>query len=547
MMGKGLEAHDASAPRLDMALDAAPPKEQGVRSSSMMSTSELMRYRAGPNLIEYKIEMHRRFALPVACLMLAMVGIPLGIATRKGGKSAGYVNAVFLAFFCYYLSSITLIGFARQQKLPVSLAIWLPDAAFGLAGLFLIYRMERPGDRDLLAGARNWISGHIEALKSRAGKHGGAPRFSDWRTLLLPQVVDTYILSQFVFYFALLLTSFVSLTLIYNFFELMNEMVKNHIPLMKMFKYLFFLTPELIYRTLPVSVLVAVLVTFGILSKQNEVIAFRACGVSLYRLALPILACGTVLSAGLFAFDFYYVPGANREQEALRNEIKGRPTQTYVNPDRKWIMGSKGSIIYYYRYFDGPAEMMAGVSVFELDPKSFHLVRQISAETGHWNRPQKTWVFENGWYSDFEPSGRTVSRYTATTFPELSDPPDYFLKEQVPEQQMNFIELNHYIGDLQRSGFDTVRLQVQFFRKFSVPLFALIMALLAVPFSFMVGNRGAMTGIGLSIVIAISYWGVSTLFEKVGDYSQLPAAMAAWSPDVVFTLAGLYMLLRLRS
>jgi LPS export ABC transporter permease LptG len=313
-----------------------------------------------------------------------------------------------------------------------------------------------------------------------------------------------------------------------------------------MFTYLFFLTPELIYRTLPVSVLVAVLVALGVLSKQNEIIAFKACGVSLYRLALPILIGGTVLSGGLFAFDHYYVPGANRKQEALRAEIKGQPTQTYRKPERKWIMG-RGSRIYCYRYFDQPESTMAGLDVFELDPKSFAMVRQIEAERARWSASLNAWVFENGWFSDFGGGERQYKAFQVTTFPELNEPPDYFLKEPPKDEQMNFIELDGYIRDLRQSGFDTMKLQVEFYRKFSVPLFALIMALIAVPFGFMVGNRGAMTGIGVAIVIAIAYWGVSSVFDKAGGVGQLPATMAAWSPDVIFALAGLYLVLRLRS
>ena len=76
-----------------------------LRSASM-STRQLMAYGNGPDWIEVRVELHQRFALPVACIVLAMVGIPLGIATRKGGKSAGYVIALFLGFFCYYLASL---------------------------------------------------------------------------------------------------------------------------------------------------------------------------------------------------------------------------------------------------------------------------------------------------------------------------------------------------------------------------------------------------------------------------------------------------------
>jgi LPS export ABC transporter permease LptG len=323
-------------------------------------------------------------------------------------------------------------------------------------------------------------------------------------------------------------------------------MVRNKIPLSMMFRYLFFLTPALIYETLPISVLVAVLVAFGVLTKQNEITAFKASGVSLHRLIAPILLGSTVFSVGLFAFDFYYVPGANRIQDALRDKIKGRATQTYLAPE-KWIMGH-GSRIYYYRYFDASAEpAMLDVNVFELDPTTFRMVRQIQAERARWSRALKQWVFENGWFSDYSRNKRIPERFQATTFPELTEAPDYFLKEQLQDKQMNFLELEAYIKDLQQSGFDTVKLQVQFYRKFSVPLFALIMAMIAAPFGFMVGSRGAMTGIGASIGIGIAYWGLSTLFEAVGNVSQLPPAMAAWSPDVVFALAGLYLGLRMKT
>jgi lipopolysaccharide export LptBFGC system permease protein LptF len=117
----------------------------------------------------------------------------------------------------------------------------------------------------------------------------------------------------------------------------------------------------------------------------------------------------------------------------------------------------------------------------------------------------------------------------------------------VQEKQMNFLRLKGYIRDLQERGFPTGKLQVQFYLKFALPLFALIMAMIAIPFGFLVGSRGAMTGIGVSIAIALSYVGISTLFEKIGEVGQLPPVMAAWAPDVVFGLAGLYLLLRMKS
>ncbi|MFN7998750.1 MAG: LptF/LptG family permease [Bryobacteraceae bacterium] len=550
-MGKDMVGYDSFFPRGDQALYAAPPTQVARRPFSEMNTRELSRYsRTGADWVEARIELHRRLALPVACLVLALVGIPLGVSSRKGGKSGGYVTAVFLAFFCYYLAFITLVGLARQRALPVEVAIWLPNTVFAIAGLIAVSRMEVPGGRDVVGALRDAFGAVLSGLRDRflpARQTAARSSSPHYRWPLLPQILDTYILTNFVFYFVVLLASFVSMTQIYNFFELLGDIVRNKIPLSKVFAYLFFLTPRLVYETLPISVLVGVLVTFGVLTKHNEVTAFKACGISLHRLAVPILVVSAFLSGGLFAFDHYYVPDANRRQDALRNEIKGRAVQTYLSPERKWIFG-RGPRIYYYKFFDQAEGVMGGVIVYELEPETFQLVRQISAERARWQPSLKTWIFENGWSREFH-GNRSIplTAFQVRTFPDLTEPPSYFLKEVKQDKQMNFQELDSYIRDLQQSGFDTVSLRVQFYRKFSVPLFALIMAMISIPFGFLVGNRGAMAGIGVSIGIAVTYWGIGLLFEKIGDVNQLPPAIAAWSPDALFSLTGLYLLLRMRS
>ena len=168
-MSKDLMSRDTVAPTGQQGLDASPPSRTPLRSVGM-GTRQLMAYpRNKPDWIEYQIELHRRFALPVACLMLAMVGIPLGIATRKGGRAAGYVNAIFVAFFCYYLAFVSLIGLARQRTLPVPVALWLPNAVFFVAGLIFLARLEKPGDSDFFGDLRARVGGFLQGAEgSRA-------------------------------------------------------------------------------------------------------------------------------------------------------------------------------------------------------------------------------------------------------------------------------------------------------------------------------------------------------------------------------------------
>jgi len=213
-------------------------------------------------------------------------------------------------------------------------------------------------------------------------------------------------------------------------------------------------------------------------------------------------------------------------------------------------MGHESRRIYYYVYFDPTAHVMAGVNVFDLDPTTFRLRREIVAERAQWDPYIKKWLFEKGWSCEFQ--ARSCSNFKSfdsetATFPDLTEAPDYFLTEVVQEKQMNFWQLDRYIRGLQERGFRTAKLQVQYYLKFAIPLFALIMAMIAVPFGFLVGNRGAMTGIGISLAIGISYKGLGILFEKLGDANLLWPTMAAWSPDVLFVLAGGYLLLRMRS
>jgi lipopolysaccharide export LptBFGC system permease protein LptF len=130
------------------------------------------------------------------------------------------------------------------------------------------------------------------------------------------------------------------------------------------------------------------------------------------------------------------------------------------------------------------------------------------------------------------------------TFAELAEPPVYFKKEVKQSSEMNYEELSRYIKDLQQSGFDVVRLRVQLQKKFAFPLITFVMAVLAVPFALSTGRRGALAGVATAIGIAVMYWVASGLFEAMGNVSQLPAALAAWAPDVIFAFAGGYMILK---
>jgi LPS export ABC transporter permease LptG len=368
-----------------------------------------------------------------------------------------------------------------------------------------------------------------------------------WRlfNLHFPTILDDYVLRDFTLYLTMIVAAFLMLLLVFTLFELLGDIMRNQVSPLTVGEYLLNVVPYFLYNTTPLSMLLAVLVTFGLLQRSNEITAIKATGISLYRIIVPVLIASTLVAGVLFLSDQLYLPYTNKRQDALRNRIKGKPAQTYLRPDRKWIFGQR-SDIYYYQFFDPDRDVFGSVSVFQFDPHTFQITHRISADRAHWSSSMGRWVYEEGWERSL--SGSAIENYhkfDAATYPELAEAPAYFKKEIKQSSEMSYEELRRYIHDLEQSGFDVVRLRVQLQKKIAYPLITLVMAVLAIPFALSAGKRSAVTGIATAIGIGVVYWTISGLFEAMGNLSQLPPAVAAWSPDLVFGFIGGYLILRM--
>ena len=523
----------------------------------------------------YRIEFNKRFSYPFACLVLMLVGVPLGISSKRGGKSTGFVLTILLVFV-YYVLSLIGIAFAKTGKLNPFVGVWGANLIFAAAGALLLFQMSRGGIALSLVGrigqGLNKLYTHFTTKGSDLGSTLRPP---DIATILrrlrgilgtrFPLILDDYVMREYVTNLALILAAFSSLFIIFTFFELIGDIIRNRTPLVTVGDYLLNLIPYIIYNVTPLCSLVAVLITFGALNRSSELTAMKATGISLYRVVAPVLVIAMLISCALFAFDDLYLPAANRRQDALRAIIKGKPAQTFLRPDRQWMSGQSTqpappeansadptahpaappSRIFYYQFFDPYKNVFANLTVFEFDPNSFVLTRRIFAASARWDDRVSRWVFENGWQRTF--SGDTVSSFqpfTLSTFPEIHEQPSYFTKEDLQAQEMNYGELSRYITDLKESGFDTKRLAVQLYKKIADPLTTLVMAILAVPFALSMGKRGGLVGIATAIGLAIAYWVIAGIFNAMGNVNTLPAFLAAWSPDLLFGITGAYLLLR---
>lgn len=532
----------------ELSLPETQKPAQEVVPVAQLSTPELMRqtHNRNPEFARwYWIELNRRFALPTACLVLVLIGIPLGLSSRKGGKGAGFVVTIVLVFV-YYFISVTGISLARGGKLPPVLGVWMANIIFGVVGTLLLWRVDRmPIEFGLGQALMNEVRSWTQALR-----RGRKEERVQWRprqrlfSTRFPLILDDYVLRTFLGYLFLILATLVVLFLIFTYFELLSDIVRNKISIFTQGEYLINEIPAVLYLITPLSVLLAVLVAFGLLQKSNEITAMKATGVSIYRVVIPILLIATVIAGSLFVLDQWYLPYSNKRVETLRNNIKGKPAQTYLRPDRKWIFGQHNTI-YYYEFHDPDRDQFANISAFEFDPRTFEITRRVYASRAHWGQLVQSWIFEDGWERTFNGDSVTGFRpFRVDTFAELNEQPGYFNKEVRQYSEMNYDELKAYIRDLQQSGFDVVRLRVQLYKKIAFPLITLVMAVLAVPFALSAGKKGALTGVAVALSIAVVYWVTQGLFEAMGNVSQLPPVLAAWAPDVIFGLAGGYFILK---
>jgi LPS export ABC transporter permease LptF/LPS export ABC transporter permease LptG len=537
--------------------EAGSKQEQEPAPMAQLSTRDLPREarKTNPSAARwYNTEFHRRFALPAACLVLALVGIPLGLSSKKGGKSAGFVLTIILVL-AYYSLSLSGVSFARQGKIPPALGAWLADIVFLLCGGVLLWRAERrpfeitwshwnPFKHRL---EKDWLKKDRRAFfrAPRAESAGtGAERRRRLFTARFPTLLDDYVLREFMVYLVMVLATFLMLFLVFTVFDLLGDILRTQVSLVIVGEYLLNVAPFYLYLILPLGILMAVLITLGLMQRSSEITAIKATGVSIYRLIVPVLVAAILLACGLFFFDQFYLPYTNKRQDALRSQIKGKPPQTYLNPGRKWIFGQHSNI-YYYQFFDSDRDQFGNLSVFQLDPATFRLTRRLYAGTAHWEERLQRWVCTQGWEREFD--GQAIENYhtyDVAAFNAISEPPGYFKKEVKQSSEMNYGELRLYIHDLQQSGFDVVRLRVQLQKKLAYPIIALVMAVLAIPFALSAGKRGAVAGVATAVGIAIVYWTVSGLFEAMGNISQLPPVLAAWSPDLIFGLVGGYLILK---
>jgi len=293
----------------------------------------------------------------------------------------------------------------------------------------------------------------------------------------------------------------------------------------------------------PFSLLVALLMSFNVLSRSNQLVIIAGAGQSRMRIVTAVLVTAGALSGSLWAMSNYVLPYTNREQDTRYNRIKGRQVeQTTIAFGRKWVFG-KDSAIYSYQRID-PDNSLINTSVYRLDDS-----RGLIRSAMHFGKATQVgplaWRADDGWVETINPDS-TIERRAIHSEPEIiniSDGIGLFRRTTNESSKMSAAELREYIAQLKGLGMSTLELQVDLRRRIAFPLSCLVLAILAVPFITVKQARrsGPLVSISLSVGIGLIFWLLTTLFEAVGKQENLPVGMAVWGTHILFGAVGLYL------
>ncbi|MBW4056095.1 MAG: LPS export ABC transporter permease LptG [Proteobacteria bacterium] len=351
-------------------------------------------------------------------------------------------------------------------------------------------------------------------------------------------ILYRYIARTWLRLLMLCLSGFVGIYLVIDLIEKIPRFLRVGGAAGDIIQYFIWKLPEMVSRTATFSILMATLLTLGVLSRDSEIIAMRSCGVSLLKIALPMLTLGFVASIVLLINSEFVLPHSYARTELIdRVKIKKKDDNVTFKRNNIWFRSK--SMILQARLFDPKTRTLSGVVVWNVDER-MNPVSRINADSavyreGHWQL-----------------KSTALRNFTSVTgyAPHLAQTMDVNLNLKIEDLQvldkdadnMSIRTLNEYAENLRRGGYQAYRYLTLMHTKIASPFAALIMVLLGIPFALRNSRSGGIAmGIGASIGIGFVYFVVNAVLLSYGRSGVLTPVVAAWGANIIFMLSGIWL------
>ena len=499
------------------------------------------------------IALQQKFSFPVACLVFGVIGLAVGLSVAREGKLAGFVVGIVI-IFAYYVVMFLAESLTKGHYLNAHLSRWVPNILLGAAGVAaLVWRARYTSARlpsmlpvRFARAPRPAADGRARPVEGSAArpKPAGVVLVIRVPRLVAPALglLDQYVSRAYLRIAGISFAALLSLFYISTFLDKSDKIFKGQATASSVLTLLVYMTPQFVYFVIPIAALLSVLVTFGTLSRTSELTVMKACGISLYRAALPVIALSLVFSAVIFGLEQRLLARANRRAEVLDAQIRGRQPRIFDAMNRRWVVSRDGDV-YHFRLFDPERDELSALTIYTPRRDAWALATITYADRARYHGG---WHAPSGWVQDFRVTPQTWKQFTQRRLPDL-EAPDYFESEQPVAEMMTVGQLRRYVQELSASGLNVTSQAVELQRKLAFPFVTLVMTLLAVPFGVSMGRRGTLYGIGIGIVLALSYWILSSVFVAIGKGGLLDPVLAGWAPNVIVVGTAAYLFLTVKT
>jgi lipopolysaccharide export system permease protein len=356
---------------------------------------------------------------------------------------------------------------------------------------------------------------------------------------VVPPIVSRHLVREFLWAFCLTLAAFVAIYLVAEFFDRFDSFLRHDASAGAIIRYFLFKIPLVVTQVTPIAVLAGGLVGLGLLARQQEFVALRACGVSAWQIMAPLFLLSAVLSVAVFAWNEIVVPGSARRWHLIENaEIKKRAMASIFMGREVWYHGRAG--FYNIDRVSVGRRTLYGLTIYQVSGE-FRPTRLIEADAVTWDGTR--WVFTGARMRRLQTPGEQMVSGLPPGF-TLPETLEDFRVASIEPEELSYGMLRRQIRELRRRGVDTSESLVDLHLKLALPAASLIMMLLAVPLAAR-GSRltSPATSIGLGFVVGFSYFVLVAFTRALGQSGALPAPLAAWTANLVFALVGGYFVL----
>jgi LPS export ABC transporter permease LptG len=494
------------------------------------------RYAQAPYLVEW----HKRFAFPIAALVFALVAFPLAVRSHRGGRSIALVGSLVI-LVAYYVVLTSLEGPALRVRVPAWIAIWAPNVIFTVIGAVLLVATTRELRVPALRILWRLVAAAGRAMPQR--RRGPVRVTVGGRDST--HILDRYLVRELLTFMGIGLAVAGTLFVVVDLLQTLDRFIRNKPPLTYVLEHFVYRLPAALQQGLPVVMLVATIFLFLALTRAHELTAMKAAGMSLYRVAAPVLLLAVLVAVVSGLFQELVLPRLNELGDEVDNvKIRGNLPRHLQSRERLWLR-TGDSRFYRVELLNPAASDMYGVTVLEVDQKTFRLKSRLDARRAHWT--PDGWELTDGAFREFGPAGEVQTVPFVMTAVDLQDEIDAFTKVQKQTGAMSYRELRDYIARLEATGFHVKKYMVELYSKLSFPLVNLVMVLVAIPFSLQSPRGGRLFGVALAIAIMAGYLVVHFVALAFARADLLPPLMAAWTANIIFIGLGTSLLLRART